>query len=405
MPPSNVTVWSISQLAEQVKTLLDECFVDVWVVGEITEYKKHVSGHHYFTLRDANSLLSCAFFRGSNMRLKFDPKTGIEVFARGRFSFYPQQGKAQLYVEELQPKGEGAADLALKQLKEKLLLKGYFHPARKRPLPRFPRRIAIVTSATGAAVRDMLQILANRWPAVEVVIHPCRVQGATAPQEIAAAVKLLSRLHEQKRLTLDAIVIGRGGGSSDDLAAFNAELVADAVFLAAVPVISAVGHETDVSIADLVADYRALTPSQAMTALCPDREELQKELEDLATRLKFALTNRLTMTRDRLDRIADRPAFRRPLDRVQNLGQTLDIMTERLERAARQRLERHQRELAAVAARLESLSPLNILQRGYSLTRTVEGKVVREAESVLPGDRIVTRLAAGEIISIVVEDR
>ncbi len=404
MPPSNATIWSITQLADQVKTLLEECFAEVWVVGEITEYKKHVSGHHYFSLRDANSVLSCAFFRGSNMRLKFDPKTGMEVFARGRFSFYPQQGKAQLYVEELQPKGEGAADLALKQRKEKLLLKGYFNPARKRPLPRFPKRIAIVTSATGAAVRDMLQILVNRWPSVEVVIHPCRVQGATAPQEIAAAVRLLSKLHEQNRLTLDAIVIGRGGGSSDDLAAFNAEIVADAVFLAAVPIVSAVGHETDVSIADLVADYRALTPSQAMTALCPDRDELLQDLGDRAARLRFALTNRLAMTRDRLDRIADRPAFRRPLDRVHDLGQTLDTLTERLERAARLRLERHRRELAAVAARLESLSPLNILQRGYSLTRTAEGKVVREAASMLPGDRIITRLATGEITSIV-EDR
>jgi len=403
MPPTNATVWTVSQFTEQVKTVLDECFANVWVVGELTDYKKHVSGHHYFSLKDANSVLSCAFFRGSNLRLKFDPKTGMEVFARGRFSFYPQQGKAQLYVEEMQPKGEGAADLALKQLKEKLHAKGYFDPARKRTLPRFPRRIALVTSPTGAAVRDMLQILANRWPAAEVVIYPVRVQGESAPAEIAAAVRALSKLHEAKRLVLDAIVVGRGGGSAEDLSAFNAETVADAVFLAAVPVISAVGHETDVSIADLVADYRALTPSQAITALCPDRFEVERDLADRTSRLRFALTNRLVMSRDRLDRIADRAAFRRPLDRVHEHAQALDAIAERLEKVARRRIERSTQQLAAIAARLESLSPLKVLSRGYSLTRTLDGTVLRNAAAVQPGDRVVTRLATGEITSTVNE--
>lgn len=390
---------SVSALTAQLRGLIEGRFPSVWVAGEVSNFNRASSGHWYFTLKDAGAQLKSAMFRGFNLRMKFDLKDGLEVLARGKVTVYDPRGDYQLIVEEIQPKGVGAAELALRQLKEKLLAKGYFDPRRKRPLPRFPKRVGLIASASGAAVRDMVELFAQRWPLTELVIRPSRVQGEGAAVEVAAALRLLNHFHDMRELPLSAIVIGRGGGSTEDLWAFNEEAVADAIFNSVVPVVSAVGHEVDVTVADLVADYRAETPSAAVVALTPDRREMTANLSELRTRLTEAVEHRLAMARQRVEQLAARPALRRPLQRVRDLEARLDTIAQRLERATNQRVVQASTQIAALAARLESLSPLNVLTRGYSLTHTADGKLVRAAAEVKAGDEIVTRVAAGEIVS------
>jgi exodeoxyribonuclease VII large subunit len=390
---------TVSALTAQLKGLIEAKFPSVWVAGEVSNFTRASSGHWYFTLKDAGAQLKAAMFRGFNLRIKFDPKDGMEVLARGRVTVYNPRGEYQLLVEELQPKGIGAAELALRQLKEKLLAKGYFDPARKKRLPKFPRRIGLVASASGAAIRDMIELFAQRWPLTELVIRPSRVQGDGAAAEVAAAVRMLNHFHTTRELLLDAIVVARGGGSTEDLWAFNEEAVATAIFQSVVPVVSAVGHEVDVTIADLVADYRAETPSAAVVALTPDRREMVAGVFEFRARLFEAVEHRLELARQRVEQLATRPALRRPLHRVREFEQRLDDTAERLHRAANQRLIQVTQELASFSARLETLSPLNVLTRGYSLTHTADGKLVRAAGDVKPGDVLVTRVVAGEIAS------
>jgi exodeoxyribonuclease VII large subunit len=398
-PKLDHDVFTVSALTARLRGLIENNFPSVWVAGEVSNYTKAASGHMYFTLKDAKAQLRAVLFRGVNLRMKFEPKDGLEVLARGRLTVYDPRGEYQLQIEELQPKGIGAAELALRQLKEKLLARGYFDPRRKKPLPRFPKRVALVASATGAAVRDMVELFAQRWPIAEVIVRPSRVQGEGAAEEVAVGIRMLNRLHKSGQLPLDAIVIGRGGGSAEDLWAFNEEAVADAIFHSAVPVVSAVGHEIDVTVADLVADHRAETPSAAVVALTPNRLELMAALEEFRGRLTEAVTHRLRFTRQRLDQIATRPAFRRPLQRLHELEQRLDETAARLHRAAKLRLALATERLAGLAGQLETLSPLNVLARGYSLTRTDDGRLVRAAADVKPGDRLTTRVASGEIVS------
>jgi exodeoxyribonuclease VII large subunit len=398
--PDNVRPFTVSALTTAVKARLEEHFPGVWVAGEVTNFVRASSGHMYFSLKDGGAVLRCAMFRAFNLRLKFDPRDGMAVVVRGGLTVYPQRGEYQLIVEELLPKGVGAAELALRQLKEKLLKRGYFDPKRKRPLAKFPRRVALVASPTGAAVRDMLEVLAARWPLADVVVKPSRVQGDGAALDIAASVQVLNRAHESDKLRLDAIVLGRGGGSAEDLAAFNEEVVAEAVYRSAVPVVSAVGHETDVSVADLVADYRALTPSQAITALCPDRSELLDGLTETHDRMREAVCHRVELLRTRVEAVARRPALRKPLDRVRDAEQRVDELSARLTRAARGAADRVRERVAAAADQLAGLSPLGVLARGYSLTRKSDSvQLIRSAAEVRPGDRLVTRLADGEVVS------
>jgi exodeoxyribonuclease VII large subunit len=394
---------SVSDLTAQLRELVEGCFPSLWVAGEISNFTRAASGHWYFTLKDAGAQVRAVMFRGFNLRMRFDPKDGLEVFARGRLTIYEPRGEYQLLVEDIQPKGIGATELALRQLKEKLLAKGYFDPLRKRPLPRFPQRVGLIASASGAAIRDMVELFAQRWPLTELIVHPSRVQGEGAAGEVAAAVRLLNRLHATGELPLDAIVLGRGGGSTEDLWAFNEEVVADAVFASTVPIVSAVGHEIDVTIADLVADYRAETPSAAVVALTPDRREMTAGLLELRTRLSEAIDHRLELARQRVEQLAARPALRRPLQRIHDLEQRLDDTTGRLMRAMNQRLVQSSTKIAAQTARLESLSPLNVLTRGYSLTHKASGELIRAATEVEPGDLIITRVAIGEIVSRVEE--
>jgi exodeoxyribonuclease VII large subunit len=401
-PPEGLKPFTVSAVTTAVKARLEEFFVSVWVTGEVSNFVRAASGHFYFTLKDAHSQLRCVMLRGFALRLRFDPKNGMSVLVRGGLTVYPPRGDYQLIVEELHPKGVGAAELALQQLKEKLLAKGYFDPAHKRPLPRFPKRIALIASATGAALRDMLELLAQRWPLTQVVVYPSRVQGDGAAENIAANLRFLSTLHDRRLLPLDAVVIGRGGGSAEDLWAFNEEIVADAIYESSVPVVSAVGHEIDVTVADLVADKRAETPSAAIMALVPNRKEMLAGLDELNGRLTEAITSRVRFAKQRVDQLATRPAFRKPLDRVRELEQKLDDTSARLTRATGQKLDRLREKVAAAAEQLDALSPLSVLKRGYSLTRRGDGAVVRTATDVTAGEILSTKLASGEILSRVI---
>ncbi|MBY0523811.1 MAG: exodeoxyribonuclease VII large subunit [Gemmataceae bacterium] len=399
-PPQNVKVLTVGELTRGVKALLEDAFPLVWVAGEISNLARPASGHVYLSLKDAESQVRAVMWRGSALRLRFDPRDGQDVIVRGRLSVYPPRGEYQLVIEELHVKGLGAQELALRQLKEKLFKLGYFDPARKKSLPRFPRRLALVTSPTGAAVRDMLEILARRWPMADIWVCPARVQGDGAAQDMARVVRLLNRLNKCGNLELDAMILGRGGGSTEDLWEFNAECLAQAIYDSQVPVVSAVGHEIDVTIADLVADLRALTPSQAATVVVPDAEELSHGLTDYESRMRLGLLAQLEAGRRRLDDLAARRAFRLPLERVHDQEQRLDDWSDRLRRSVRQRLALAKERLEAQAGQLESLSPLNVLSRGYSLTRReVDQVVVRGSEQVHPGDRLVTTVQHGRIIS------
>lgn len=398
--PEHIKPCTVSRLNTAIKSRLEEHFPEVWVSGEVSNLVRANSGHMYFTLKDSKAAIRCVMLRGFALRMRFELRDGQEVIAQGGISLYEPRGDYQLYVQELEPKGVGAAELALRQLREKLLQKGYFDPKRKRALPRYPRRIALIASPTGAAIRDMLEILAKRWPMTDVVVKPSLVQGPGAAENLTESVRLLSELHTNRKLPLHAIVIGRGGGSSEDLAAFNAESLADAIYECSVPVVAAIGHEIDVSIADLVADYRALTPSQAITAFCPDRQELLDSLRELDDRLRDAVTHRLELAKTTVDRLADRPIFRNPLKKVQEQEQRLDELNQRLEKAIARHTTRQGDKLAALAERLESLSPLNVLKRGYSLTQLADSEqVVRSASQVQVGDELLTRVADGRIIS------
>jgi exodeoxyribonuclease VII large subunit len=392
--PPGTKVLTVAELTADVKAVLEDGFPSVWVAGEVSNLARPQSGHLYFTLKDAAAQLRSVLWRGIALRLRFDPADGLEVIARGNLTVYQPRGEYQLIVSELHPKGIGALDLALRQLREKLFARGWFDPARKRPLPPFPRRVALVTSPTGAAVRDMLEMLGRRWPAVEVIVVPVRVQGDGAAAEIATAINLISRL----RLS-DVVIVGRGGGSLEDLWAFNEEVVARAIHESAVPVVSAVGHETDVTIADLVADHRALTPTHAAAAVVPDRRELLAGVRDLEARLHAGVARRLEAARQRVADLTGRRALRLPLDRVRDGERRLDDLAGRLHRAARQRLDRGRQHVEATAARLAGVSPLNVLARGYSLTQTDAGAVVRDAAQVRPGDRVRTRLHRGRIVA------
>lgn len=402
--PAGVKVLSISELTQAVKTVIEGGFPLVWVAGEISNLARPSSGHLYLSLKDASAQLRAVVWRRVAQRLRFDLADGMEVIAAGRLSVYPARGEYQLVVEQLQPKGIGALELAFRQLREKLFRLGYFTPERKKPLPAFPRRLALVTSPSGAAVRDILEILARRWPATEVVLCPVRVQGDGAAQEIAAGINLLNQLHESGAYPVDVMIVGRGGGSMEDLWAFNEECVAKAIYSSRIPVVSAVGHEIDLTIADLVADRRALTPSEAAELVVPRRAEQQEVVEGIRSRMRDLLMNRVVQARQRLDDLDGRRVFRFPLERLREQERRLDDWSERLRRAAQQRLLQARTVLEARAGRLETLSPLNVLARGYSLTcKETDGTVIRAPEQVRPGDRVVSRVQHGRIVSRVEE--
>lgn len=398
-PGADPDVMTVSEVTRQIKDSLEGNFPEVWVQGEISNLKRATSGHLYFTLKDSQAQLAAILWRSGAARLRFDLHDGLEVIAAGAVEVYEARGSYSLVVNRLAPLGMGGLELAFRQLFDKLQAEGLFDPARKRGLPMFPRRIALVTSPTGAAVRDMLQVLARRWPATPVVIVPVAVQGAEAAPQIAAALRDVHRLPG-----VDVVITGRGGGSLEDLWAFNTEVVARAIHACQVPVVSAVGHEVDVTIADHVADRRALTPTEAATLVTPDRQELRQYLARAGERLAAGLRHQARTARARLEGLAARRALSRPHERLHEMARRVDDLDARLRRGLRTRLDQLQARLASQSATLNALSPLQVLSRGYSVTRVADGgPVVHEPAQAPVGTRLETRLTRGRLISRVEE--
>jgi exodeoxyribonuclease VII large subunit len=395
-PEAENRVLSVSELTGQIKGTLEGRFSGVWVSGEISNFSRPQSGHCYLTLKDDGAQIRAVMWRNTARAARFEIHDGLEVICQGYLDVYAPRGSYQIVIQRIEPKGLGALERALRLLREKLAAEGLFEPGRKRPLPRFPRRIAFVTSPTGAAVRDFLEVMRRRWRDVHVLIVPVRVQGEGSAAEIAAGIELVNRLAQP----VDVLVVGRGGGSLEDLWAFNEEVVVRAIHASRVPVVSAVGHEIDVTLSDLVADVRALTPSEAAERVVPAADELRDYLTRQQSRLAAALRGRFNAAQAHIDHLASRRVFRRPLDRVQLLARRLDELQARGGRAIERQLEQSKSQLKAKAAQLESLSPLGVLARGYSLTtRVADGEIVRSAEQLAVGDEVRTRLATGEVTS------
>ena len=430
-------VLTVSQLSQQLAAVMEERFPAVWVEGEISNFKVYGSGHAYFTLKDESAQLRCVLFRNRARRVRFEPKDGLHVMAFGAVEVYPQRGEYSLVVELLEPRGLGALQLAFEQLKQRLQTEGLFDAARKRPLPRFPRRIGIVTSPSGAALRDMLRVIGRRFGEISIVLAPARVQGEGAAAEVAQGVRELNALGD-----VDVVIVGRGGGSLEDLWAFNDEMLARTLAASKVPVISAVGHEVDFTIADFVADVRAATPSNAAELVVKEKRAVVESLADLAGRLRRGMGRALAAQRDRLERtqsrrvltdparplrdlerrlddararlrqsgltVLDRRAHRlalatqglralSPVARTVNGRRALTDLQGRLARGVHRALDRSRHQLGADAARLDSLSPLAVLSRGYSLTLTPGQRIVRSWREVSAGDAVRVLLHEGSL--------
>lgn len=396
IPPSESTpVLTVSALTFVLKEVVETTFSHVLVSGEISNLVRAGSGHVYFTLKDDAAQLKAVMWRSAAQRIRFELRDGMEVIAAGPIQVYEARGQHQIVVEQLHPQGIGPLELAFRQLQQKLAAEGLFATERKRPLPRFPRRIGLVTSPTGAAVRDMIQVIMRRWPCARIVVVPVAVQGDQAAGQIAAALRRVHTISE-----VDVVICGRGGGSLEDLWAFNEEVVARAIHDCLIPVISAVGHEVDVTIADLVADCRALTPSEAAELVVPLESEVRADLDQVRQRLVASLKQQAQRSRLKLDAIANRRCIARPLDRVQQLARTLDELEGRLKRGVRQSIEAARQQVQTLTASLNALSPLAVLERGYSLTKRLpESELIRDVTTVAVGSQISTLLANGSIVS------
>ncbi len=435
--PLDRRIWTVRDLVAAVRTHIEREYGDTWVEGEISNFRAHDSGHLYFTLKDQNAQIRAVMFRSQARLLRFRPENGMQVVVRGRVTIYEDRGELQISAEYLEPKGAGALQVAFEQLKAKLEAEGLFDSARKKPIPTLPRRIGIVTSPQAAALRDILNILLRRHHTAGILIFPAQVQGEAASAEVSAGVRYFN-----KARNVDVIIVARGGGSAEDLAAFNNEALARVVAASGIPVISAVGHETDFTIIDFVADLRAPTPSAAAELVIRSRQEVEDQAEALRQRLARAMRYRLLMGRQALTELAQHGAFARTVEAINRRQQKLDDLKNRMERAERQILEQHRRRLEAAAAavrhydvrrmlagirreldsrvaalvatartlllqragrlnqlagQLEALSPLAILDRGYALVFDSSGTLLKDAERVKAGDEISARLAKGSI--------
>lgn len=389
-----MNIYSVSQVNQYLKMLVDQDtnLAAIFVRGEVSNYKAYPSGHHYFSLKDESGAIRCVMFRREAESLRFRPQNGMKVIAFGRVAVFPRDGQYQLYCSKLTADGVGDLHLAFEQLKEKLQKAGLFSLEHKKPLPAFPERILLVTSPAGAAVRDMLRILKARWPLADAVILPVRVQGEEAAGEIARAIRWAN-----ENAAADLIITGRGGGSMEDLWAFNEEIVARAIFDSNIPVISAVGHEPDVTISDFVADLRAATPSNAAELAVPDQAEMHARLDQLGIRMKRAVTNRLSENRTRLRRLADSRAMSSPQNYLQDKRMLLEYQQHRLVNAASAALAAQQRRTAALAASLDALSPLKVLGRGYSIAVREDGAIMSSVKQAAPDTKFRLRMADGEV--------
>jgi len=439
--PADRRIWTVCALISTVRTHIEREYSDIWVEGEISNFRAHDSGHLYFTLKDQNAQIRAVMFRSQARLLRFRPENGMQVVLRGRVTIYEDRGELQISAEYVEPKGAGALQIAFEQLKAKLEAEGLFDAARKKSIPSLPRRIGIVTSPQAAALRDILNILQRRHHSANVLIFPAQVQGETASAEVGSGIRYFN-----KSAVVDVIIVARGGGSAEDLAAFNNEGLARIVAASAIPVISAVGHETDFTILDFVADRRAETPSAAAELVIRSRQEVEKQADGLYERLLRAVQYRLLIGRQALTELAQHGAFARTMDGIRQRQQKLDDLSYRLFGAERGVIERQRRRweilaagvrhydlrrvlagvrkdlqahvtAMAAAARnqllghrvrvermttaLEALSPLAILDRGYALVFDGSGKLLKDARNVKAGDEISARLAKGEIRAVV----
>jgi len=391
----NEKFFTVSEITRGIRTSLEHKFSNISVLGEISNVRKPGSGHVYLTLKDKNSQLQAVVFRNTASRIKFELKDGMEVISFGSITVYEARGQYQLIINKIEPKGIGALQLAFQQLKEKLEKEGLFDRAHKKTIPLIPQKIGIVTSPTGAAIKDILNIIDRRFANIEILIYPVKVQGEGAAQEIAEAITELNNYSD-----IDVIITGRGGGSLEDLWAFNEEIVARSIYNSRIPIISAVGHEIDITIADLVADKRALTPSEAGELVVPRKDLLIEKIEKFKARLLQSLTGKLRLSKEKLVRIANSYAMRQPFDRLNRWQQRLDEFAQRLNLNITHALNTEREKLSGIAGKLESLSPLNVLKRGYTITTRLEdNKSLRDIKDLSKGDKVKTNLSKGSIIS------
>ena len=390
----NEMVLSVSELNQRIKSLIDgdSLLQNVCVSGELSNYKIYPSGHHYFTLKDAESSMRCVMFRTSAAKLRFRPESGMGVVAVGRVSVFPRDGAYQLYCTDLHVQGMGDLHVAYEQLKAKLAEEGLFDPAHKKPIPRFPQRIAVITSGAGAAVRDVIRVAGKRWPMAKLIVLPVRVQGAEAPAEIVGALNYANRWK-----VADVIIAGRGGGSIEDLWCFNDERVARAIYQSELPVISAVGHEPDVTIADYVADLRAATPSNGAELAVPDQAEMRELLLGAEMRAVQSVNKRLAELRRRLEDLSGRQVLQSPTAYVDQKRVELDYLRARLSAAGEKSLSRSRQDYVRLASSLDALSPLKVLARGYAVASRADGWVLRRCEDADEGEMIDVRLSDGSL--------
>ena len=391
-------ILSVTQVNEYIqgKMNADPLLSQIAVRGEISNYKCYPSGHHYFTLKDQESALKCVMFKGNAFSLRFRPESGMKVIALGRISVYPRDGQYQLYVSSMALDGIGDLYAAFEELKKKLAGKGLFAPEHKKPIPQYPRTIGVVTSSAGAAVHDILRILRKRYPLCAVRLLPVRVQGAEAPEEIAEAIRYANRF----RLA-DLLIVGRGGGSIEDLWAFNDERVAYAIYESEIPIISAVGHEPDVTIADYVADLRAATPSNGAELAVPDRESLMQNLDALNAAMGAALNRQVKLCTQRLDALAASPALRSPTGYLDQKRKDLTLLQNRLSASQERLLAQRNQRFVGCVAKLDAMSPLKVLSRGYAMAQGEDGRVLRSVSQTELGQKITVRFSDGSVSATV----
>lgn len=387
------TVFSVSQLNTYVKSIIDSDLLlrNVFVVGEISNFTNHYrTGHYYLTLKDDNAAVKAVMFRASNMKLRFVPENGMRVIVRGRVSLFERDGQYQLYIEDMQPDGIGSLNLAFEQLKERLSAEGLFREEYKKPIPARCSRIGVVTSATGAVIQDIINVVSRRYPLATIILSPVEVQGPNAAPQIVKAINDFNN-----KQNVDVLIVGRGGGSIEDLWAFNEEIVARAVFNSKIPVISAVGHETDFTICDFVADLRAPTPSAAAELAVPDIRDDKRFLDNIIDVISANLLEQLENQKSRLIFLSERIKFRSPVCVIDEMLNTVNSLYSEISDKISNRLNNEEAKLGAFCAKLDALSPLKVIARGYSIA-VKENKIITAAEELSSGDRITVRFADGD---------
>lgn len=399
-------IFTVSELTRLIRVTLEDTFYEVWVEGEISNFTKHTSGHMYFSLKDGAAVLSCVLFRSANQNIKFEIENGMHAVCFGKVSVYDKRGQYQLIVDKIEPKGVGALQIAFEQLKNKLYKEGLFDESRKKPIPYLPTRIGVVTSPTGAAIRDILNVVKRRFQNVEVILNPVKVQGEGSEREIARAIEEFNEFNRSavKEDRIDVLIVGRGGGSLEDLWSFNEEIVARAISSSEIPIISAVGHEVDWTISDFVADKRAPTPSAAAELVIPRKEDLLARLDELTDRLDSSIMDKISFLGDELRSLRESYILKQPMNVIEQYQQRVDDLGRNIEIRAGHILDLKEAAFSTVCGKLDMLSPFKVLSRGYSITSHFPtGEILKSSEKVREGDRISTRLDKGSFISEVKE--